>query len=66
MRILSADLTDYELMACHWGYAYNSKFEDIRVLHHGEHEIPDLLGHNYWIVADQHVMRMDYDPGRRD
>ena len=64
VRVFSADLTDDELMSCHFGYPYNSRHEDIRVLHHGEHPVPDLLDHDYWIVEpagdDRQVLRMHY------
>lgn len=51
VRILSEDLTDYELYACQRGYALNSAFEQIRVLRRGEHSIPSLLGTgDYWVV----------------
>ncbi len=62
VRVFSAELTDYELYACHFGYVYNAQFEDIRVLRRGEHAAADdLIGHDYWIVADQHVVPMHYD-----
>lgn len=51
VRILSEQLTEYELYACQRGYAANSAYEDIRVLRRGEHDVPDLLGpSDYWIV----------------
>lgn len=44
VRILSNQVTDYERYACGFGYRYNGEYEDIRVLHRGEHEIPaDLI-----------------------
>lgn len=65
VRILSADLSDDELRACHWGYPYVGRFEEIRVLHRGEHPVPDILDHDYWVVrpadGDQIVIRMYYD-----
>ncbi len=51
VRVLSEDLTDYELYACQRGYALNSVHEQIRVLRRGEHDIPPLLGAgDYWNV----------------
>jgi len=61
VRILSPELTDDERRACSWGYPYTSRYEPTRVLHRGEHQIPtDLLGRDYWIVADKHVVLMHY------
>jgi hypothetical protein len=40
VRILSEQVTDYERYACDFGYRYNGEYEEIRVLHRGEHEIP--------------------------
>lgn len=62
VRRFGATLTDDEICACHWGYAYTGKFEDIRVLHEGEHEFPGgLIEQDYWLVDDQHVLPMIYD-----
>lgn len=61
VRVFGAELSDDELRACHWGYALNSRHEDIRVLHHGEHDVPDLLALDYWIVADRFAVPMHYD-----
>lgn len=51
VRILSEQLTDYELYSCQRGYAQNARFEDIRILRRGEHDIPPLLG-----AGDYHVI----------
>lgn len=62
VRVFSEHLTDYELYACHMGYAHNAEFEDIRVLRRGEHNIPDdLVELDYWIVGDKFVLPMTYD-----
>ncbi len=63
VRILSADLTDYERYACDWGYRLNSEAsEDIRVLRRGKHEIPDgLVERDFWIMDDEQVVAMHYD-----
>lgn len=65
VRILSADLTDDEQRACHWGYPHVGRFEQVRVLHRGEHPTPDVLDHDYWIIhpaaGDVQVVRMDYN-----
>ena len=63
VRVLSAGLTDDEQRACNWGYPYTGKYEDIRVLRHGEHRFPPhLLGEDYWIVSNTYVVAMHYTP----
>lgn len=48
------------------GYALNGRYEDIRVLHEGEHDIPPgLMPIDYWIVADTYAVPMHYDPHGR-
>jgi hypothetical protein len=64
VRYFGANLSDDELCACHWGYALNCRFEDIRVLHEGEHDLPPgSLNLDYWIVADRYAVPMRYDAG---
>jgi hypothetical protein len=64
LRILSAHLTDDELRACHWGYPFVGRYEEIRVLRRGEHPVPDLLDHDYYLCrpasGGQVVIRMHY------
>jgi hypothetical protein len=61
VRILSEQVTAYERYACDFGYRYNGAYEEIRVLHRGEHEIPpDLLERDFWIVGDSVVVKMHY------
>lgn len=64
VRVLSALLTDDELMSCHLGYPYTGRYEDVRVLHAGEHAVAQLLDHDYWIIepadAGAQVVRMHY------
>lgn len=51
VRLLSDELTDYELYACQRGYALNSRYEKIKILRRGEHNIPKLFGSgDYWVV----------------
>jgi hypothetical protein len=68
VRILSNQVTDYERYACGFGYRYNGEYEDIRVLHRGEHEIPaDLIERDFWIIGRSIVVTMYYDQhGRLD
>ncbi|MGH3975254.1 MAG: DUF6879 family protein, partial [Pseudonocardiaceae bacterium] len=61
VRILSDQVTDYERYACDFGYRYNGEYEDIRVLHRGEHEIPaGLIERDFWIIRDSIVVTMYY------
>jgi hypothetical protein len=55
-------LHPYERYECEWGYVLTSAAgEDIRVLHPREHQIPaDLIDHDYWLLDDQHAVRMHY------
>lgn len=62
VRIFSQQVTDYERYACEFGYRYNSAYEEIRVLHRGEHEIPPgLIERDFWIINDSAVVTMYYD-----
>lgn len=69
VRILSAELTDDEQRACHWGYPHIGRFEEVRVLRRGEHPVPDVLDHDYWVIepadGDLQVVHMDYSPTGR-
>lgn len=69
VRVLSARLTDYERYACEFGYAYNCEAgEDIRVLHRGEHTLPEsLINRDFWLINENTVVWMFYDEyGRFD
>ena len=62
VRRLGARLTDYELYSCAWGYALNQQAgEDIRVLRDDEHDVPELLDTEYWIINDGIVVPTLYD-----
>lgn len=66
VRILSAEVTDYERYSIEFGYLPNVQAgEDVRVLHRGEHQIPPLLGFDYWLINDQDLARMHYDEDGR-
>ena len=43
-------LTDDELMSLHAALPIIARHEDVRVLHRGEHPVPDLVDHDYWIA----------------
>lgn len=65
-RILSAELTPDERRTCNWDYPYTGRWEQIRVLHRGEHPIPDVVEHDYWIIRPAAgpvaVVAMHYSP----
>lgn len=61
VRRFGPTLTEYELYQCHMGYLYNARYEDIRVLRDDEHDVPELLEMDYWIVNEQLVVPMIYD-----
>jgi hypothetical protein len=64
VRVLSAQLTEYEKYACEWGYALNAAAgEDIRVLRSAEHSVPEdvMTDRDFWIVDDREVVAMHYD-----
>lgn len=61
VRILSDQVTDYERYACDFGYRHNGQYEDIRILHRGEHDIPvGLIERDFWIIRDSTVVTMHY------
>ena len=62
VRRLGQTLTEYELYSCQWGYALNADAgEDIRILRDGEHDAPELVDTEYWILNDQIVVPVLYD-----
>jgi len=67
VHVLSRPLTDYLRYAAEWGYAYNAAAgEDIRILDTTDRAAPDgLVDHDFWLIDDQHALRMYYDSGGR-
>lgn len=63
VRILSAQVTEYEQYSCAFGYTYNAEAgEDIRVLRRGEHAFPaGLIERDFWLINDEIVVQMHYD-----
>lgn len=62
VRRLGQTLTEYELYSCQWGYALNvDAGEDIRVLRDGEHDVPELVDTEYWVINDELVVPVLYD-----
>jgi hypothetical protein len=67
VRVLSAELSDYERYACEWGYALNAAAgEDIRVLRRNEHLIPEgVIMRDFWLVDSREVVALHYDEDGR-
>jgi uncharacterized protein DUF6879 len=68
VRVLSAQLSEYERYACEWGYALNTAAgEEIRILRRGEHSLPEgaIIDRDFWIVDDREVVAMHYDEDGR-
>jgi hypothetical protein len=67
VHVLRTPLTDYLRYECEWGYAYNAAAgEDIRILDVTERSVPDgLVDHDFWLIDDEHGIRMHYDAGGR-
>lgn len=66
-RVLSAELTDDEAMSCDIALPVISPYEEVRVLHRGEHPVPDLVPDDYWVMRPAtggiYVIRNVYDDG---
>lgn len=67
LRIVSEELTDDERMSLQAALPLIAEHEGVRVLWRGEHDVSDLIDHDYWIVrsADARVVviAMRYDNG---
>lgn len=67
LRILSEHLTDDELMSLSAALPVIAREEDVRILRRGEHQVADLIDHDYWIArpADGPVLvvRSHYSDG---
>jgi hypothetical protein len=68
VRVLSADLTDDEAMSCNIALPILARHSSVRVLHRGEHPVPELRGHDYWITYtaatdETNVVAMHYSDG---
>jgi hypothetical protein len=64
VRVFSASLTDDESMSCHVALPIIGRDQEVRILHRGEHFVPELLDHDYWVVTPAdgpvEVVRMIY------
>lgn len=50
LRIVSGPLTDDERMSLEAALPILAREEEVRILHRGEHAVPDLVDHDYWIM----------------
>jgi hypothetical protein len=69
VRVFSQVLTDDEAMSAHVALPIIGRDQKIRVLHRGEHPVPELLDHDYWVIAPAdgavEVVRMVYSEAGR-
>lgn len=67
VHVLRTPLTDYLRFECEWGYAHNADAgEDIRIIDLAERDLPaGLTDHDFWLIDDEHAIRMHYDSGGR-
>lgn len=67
VRVLSSVLTDDEAMSCHVALPIIGRDQEVRILHCGEHLVPELLDHDYWVIepasGQVDVIRMIYSDG---
>ena len=66
LRIVSAGVTDDELMSLQAALPIIARHEDVRVLRHGEQPVPDVVDHDYWIAQPRTavvVIAMRYTDG---
>jgi hypothetical protein len=67
VRVLSPVLTDDEAMSCHVALPIIGRDQEVRILHRGEHLVPGLLDHDYWVIETASgtvdVVRMIYSDG---
>jgi hypothetical protein len=67
LRVLSERLTDDELMSVLAALPVIAREEQVRILRRGEHPIPKVVDHDYWIarpaIGPVLVIRMHYTDG---
>lgn len=64
VHIVTPPLSDYLRYECEWGYVYTTAAgEEVYILDTSETTPPmkDLLDHDWWLLDDEHVLRMHYD-----
>lgn len=63
MHIIRGELTDYLRWETGWGYPDNADAgEDIRILHVGPDELPELGDEDFWLFDDELAVLMRYGP----
>lgn len=63
VHVIRGELTDYLRWEIGWGYPYNAAAgEDIRILHVGADDLPELGGEDFWLFDDERVVLMRYGP----
>jgi hypothetical protein len=68
VHVLSGPLSDYLRYECEWGYLPNvAAGEDVRILDLAEQARAASLAvdHDFWLLDDQVIVRMHYDPRHR-
>lgn len=67
VRVLSSVLTDDETMSCQVALPIIGRDQEVRILRRGEHLVPELLDHDYWVIETAggtvDVVRMVYSDG---
>ncbi|MGH2690786.1 MAG: DUF6879 family protein [Actinomycetota bacterium] len=62
VHLIRGPLTDYLRFEIEWGYRDNAAAgEDIRILHVGPDELPELGSEDFWLFDDALAIRMRYD-----
>jgi len=67
VHVLRTPLNDYLRYECEWGYAPNvAAGEDVCILDLAEQPAPpQLVDHDFWLINDEHGIRMHYDTDGR-
>jgi hypothetical protein len=68
VHVLTSPIGPYLRYECEWGYAPNVEAgEDVRILDLAERPRPPALDvdHDFWLIDDQEVIRMDYEADGR-
>jgi uncharacterized protein DUF6879 len=62
VHLIRGPLTDYLRFEIEWGYSDNAAAgEDIRILHVGDGELPELGDEDFWLFDDSTLVLMRYD-----
>jgi len=62
VHVVRTPLTPYLRYECEWGYVLNEPAgEEINILDLTEQPEPDgLVDHDFWLIDDQHILRVHY------